>query len=317
MLETIAVALAGRAGARLAGSLHVPAGRSTMLRLLMALADPPSATPRVLGVDDFALRRGHVYGTVLIDCESSAPVELLAGRDAQPLADWLRTHPGVEVICRDRSGAYAEGARVGAPDAVQVADRYHLWQNLGKAVERRVARHRACLRHPAPAPEPIGREQSDQPPQRSEPEELQPVGRFAERARRHHVLVHDLVAQGHGLRAIARQLGWGRHTAQRYARATTWQELVDGRWQQQRPSKLDAFKPHLRQAWEAGLGARLHQRRRTASPAHRPGLRRQLRAGARLPGVLPRHAAACRPGAANGPPGDRLAHPPSRAPDRG
>jgi transposase len=252
MLETIAVALAGRAGARLAGSLHVPAGRSTMLRLLMALADPATATPRVLGVDDFALRRGHVYGTVLIACETSAPVELLAGRDAQPLADWLRTHPGVEVICRDRSGAYAEGARVGAPDAVQVADRFHLWQNLGKAVERCVASHRACLRPPDPDPG-IGEQGTaldDEQP--AEPEEAQPVGRFAERTRRHHALVHDLLAQGHGLRAIARQLGWGRHTVQRYARAATWQELVDGKWQGKRPSKLDAFKPHLHQRWAQG-----------------------------------------------------------------
>jgi transposase len=258
MLEQLAVALAGRAGARLAHSLQVTISRSTMLRLLMALPDPPAGTPRVLGVDDFALRRGHVYGTVLIDCATGAPVELLAGRDAQPLTDWLRAHPGVEVICRDRSGAYAEGARVGAPDAVQVADRFHLWQNLGKAVERCVAAHRGCLRYA----DPTEREhaQPDQP-QPLDTEEVQPVGRFAERARRHHALVHDRLAQGHGLRAIARQLGWGRHTVQRYARATTWQELVDGRWQGKRPSKLDAFKPHLQQRWEQGCtnASQLHR----------------------------------------------------------
>jgi hypothetical protein len=237
LLEQLAVALAGRAGARLARSLHAPTSRSTMLRLVMALPDPAAATPRVLGVDDFALRRGHVYGTVLVDCETSAPVELLAGRDARPLADWLAAHPGVEVICRDRSGAYGEGARAGAPDAVQVADRFHLWQNLGKAVEGCVARHRACLRGPGPDAEPIEPQEQARPQQvpGPAPEEVQPAGRFAERARRHHALVHDLVAQGHGLRAIARQLGWGRHTVQRHARATTWQELVDGRWQQQRP----------------------------------------------------------------------------------
>jgi hypothetical protein len=213
MLEAIAVALAGRAGARLTSALRATTSRSSLLRLLMALPDPPAATPRVLGVDDFAVKRGQVYGTVLTDCETGAPIELLAGREAAPLAEWLTRHPGVEVICRDRSGSYAEGARLGAADAVQVADRFHLWRNLAKATERCVARHRDCLRPPAP-------EQPEQPTAPAPAEEAPPVGRFAERARRHHALVHGLLAQGHGRRAIARHLGWGRHTVQRHARGS-------------------------------------------------------------------------------------------------
>jgi transposase len=252
MLQAIAVALAGRAACRLARALHAAASRSTLLRLVMAIPDPAAPAPRVLGVDDFALRRGQNYGTVLIDCETGAPLDLLEGRDAKPLADWLAAHPGVEIICRDRSGAYADGARTGAPDAIQVADRFHLWQNLAKAVERCVAAHRACLGEPDPGPV-----TGPEPGPSAEPAHVpvpEPAGKFAERARRHHAMVHELLAEGHGMRAIARHLGWGRHTVQRYAHAATWQELVDGRWQAPRPSMLDPFKPHLHQRTGEGCG---------------------------------------------------------------
>jgi hypothetical protein len=161
-------------------------------------------------------------------------VDLLFGRDAGPLGAWLGGHEKPQVICGDRASAYAEGARTGAPDAVQVADRFHLWQNLAKAVERCVAGHKNCLQEPVVSV-------ADERP--VVVEEAEPSGLMARRRREHHKLVHDLLAEGAGIRQIARHLGWGRHTVQRYARAATWHEMIVG--QKPRPSSLDPFKPYL------------------------------------------------------------------------
>jgi transposase len=251
LLGSIAVALAGRAGSRLACGLGVPASRQVMLRLVMAIPDPAAAPPRVAGIDDFATRRGQHYGTLIIDIETGAPLDMLEGRDAQPLADWLAAHPGIEVICRDRAGSYADGARTGAPGAVQVADRFHLWQNLAKAVEKCVAAHRACLAEPAGPAADTGLE--DAVPADAGPPD--PTGKFAERAKRNHALVRQLRAEGRGIREIARHLGWGQHTVQRYDRAATWQELADGRWKAPKASKLDPFKPYLDQHAGEGHGS--------------------------------------------------------------
>jgi transposase len=246
-LTAIALALAGRAGTQLAGKLGLTAGRSSMLRLVMALPDPETGAVRVLGVDDFAFRRGRDYGTILVNAETGEPVDLLRDREAGTLASWLQEHPGTEVICRDRAGAYADGARRGAPAAEQVADRWHLYHNLSEHVEKTVARHRGCLEEPVPEPH------ADGAPDLQQPAAAPPAGQAGEpvsaaRARERYEQVHALRAQGKGPSAIAREAGLARGTVRRYLRAAGPAELTAGG----RASVLDDYKPYLHQRWNQG-----------------------------------------------------------------
>jgi transposase len=259
LLAQIGLALAGRAGVRQAAVLGIAAHRTTLLGLVAALPGPRvSAAPEVTGVDDFAFKKGRVYGTVLVDVTTGKPVELLADREAGT----LEAHPGARVICRDRAGAYADGARGGAPEAIQVADRWHLWHNLGEYVEKAVAAHRRCLtaaagascapRTPEPAP---ARPAAGPAAPVSGPEGLRDVcgrdRRLAARTRARHTAVHGLLAAGHSERDAARILGLARGTVHRFAAAASAEELLVKATS--RETKLDRYKPYLRKRWNEGI----------------------------------------------------------------
>ena len=247
LLSQVALELAGRAGMRLAAALGAEVHRSTLLRLVIGMPDPEIASaPEVVGVDDFALRRGHVYATILVDAATGQAIDILPGREAGPLADWLKAHPGARVICRDRAGDYAEGARDGAPDAVQVADRWHLWHNLAEHTAKAVARHHSCLREIAAAAEPA----QPQPTPAEAITEAPAESRLAARMRDQHATVQALAARGLGLRAIARELGIDRKTARRFAYAATGDDAVARAIS--RPTLLDRYQPHLHRRWNEG-----------------------------------------------------------------
>ncbi|MET9452894.1 ISL3 family transposase [Streptomyces cinerochromogenes] len=248
-LTSVGLALAGRAGARLAAVLGMSISRSTVLRLVEALPEPEVSTPRVVGVDEYATRKGRHYGTVLVDVETRRPIDLLPDREASSLAAWLAQRPGVEVVCRDRAPFFAEGAAAGAPQAVQVADRWHLWHNLSEAAERAVAQHRHCLRALVPAsPEHQPEHASERKPSSSP----WPMGhRFAERTRAKHATIHALLAAGHSKRSVAQQLGMSQNTVLRFSRADRPEDLFDGQWQN-RTSVLDEYKTYLDDRWSEG-----------------------------------------------------------------
>jgi transposase len=257
MLAGVGLELAGRAAARLAGTLGIAVHPATVLRLVAAAPEPEvTAAPQVLGVDDFALAKGQVYRTVLVDMRTGDVIDLLPDREAASFEAWLAAHPGAQVICRDRAGNYAEGARNGAPAAVQVADRWHLWHNLAEHAEKAVVAHRGCLKDPDPDPDggdtTAGPAASALP---AGPDGLRDVNgrerRMVPRTQERHAAVHQLLAAGHSLGSASRALGLDRKTVRRFACQPDPDTMLAK--VTSRETKLDPFKPWINQRWNEGV----------------------------------------------------------------
>ena len=252
-LLLLAHALGGNAGARLAERLSLPTSATLLLRRLRGFTRPSSPSPRVVGIDDWAYKRGQRYGTMIVDLERHCVLDLLPDRTTETVAAWLRNHPAIAVVSRDRAGAYADAARQGAPQAQQVADRWHLLQNLTEAVQRAVERYYPHLREVA---QQAAEEKDKEEKQReaavvtmtpSVAEQLRQARQERRQARCAEVLcLHE---QGTSIQSIARQLRMHRRLVRQYIRLGA----VPPRTPYPRRScELDAYADYVAQRWQEG-----------------------------------------------------------------
>lgn len=253
-LVKVALALAGRPGSRLAEELAMPSCRDVLIRLIRAQPLPDPGRIEVLGVDDFSVRRGQSYNTILIDMDTHRPVDVLPDRESGTLAAWLKGHPEVQTVCRDRAGAYAEGVRTGAPQAIQVADRFHLWKNLCEAAQKTVAAHHHCLRAAAAAQAGPGAPEPPSPAMLPASEPATPPGRtcrLAKRTRARYAEVQECLARGMSRSAVSRELNLDIQTVRRFANAASVEELLGKA--EHRATKLDPYMDLVNQRWNEGV----------------------------------------------------------------
>jgi transposase len=248
-IRLIGYVLGGEAGARLSERLGMKTSPDTVLRRLKLGPSVPVQGARAVGVDDWAWRKGQRYGTILVDLESHAPIDLLPDRSADSLAAWLQSHPGAEVISRDRAGLYADGATRGAPQAIQVADRFHLLCNLTSAVERVLEQKRGALAKAIPSaiPEPSQPQADSTPAPRTRSEQVR-EDRRQHRVDRYNEVV-ALYHKGMSQQEISRMLHMERKTIRRFLRAGQFPERAKPH---RKPPSVNAFQEYLNRRWAEG-----------------------------------------------------------------
>ena len=251
IVQVIGLATGGMLGARFATRLGIQTSWMTILRRVMALPTVLVEHVSELGIDDFSFRRGRKFGSILVDMQSHQVIDLLPDRKAETAKVWMKAHPEITLVSRDRGGDYAAGAREGAPQAVQCADRFHLLKNLGEALEGRLAHHLAahCKRQTqAMASEVTPSVWQSKRIIRSSPklEHLQQARREERLA--HYNQVIALCKLGMSQAAIAQQVGIGASTVQ------SW--LAVGKFPERKPreqgSHVDHYLPYLILRWEDG-----------------------------------------------------------------
>jgi transposase len=214
LLQLLGHTARGRPGEMLAARLAIPASDNTILRQLKRRAATRAKAPvRVAGIDDWSWRKGWTYGTIIVDLERREVVDVIAERSMEAAADWFAQHPEVEVVCRDWCGLYAQGARESAPQARQVADRFHLLQNLRESIEQRMTRISRFAGRSLLSP-------TDSCGASGLEDDLQP-SRRTQRDARHALFdrVQALYAAGNTLRDIAAATGVGLPTVRQWIRS--------------------------------------------------------------------------------------------------
>lgn len=255
ILELVGFALGGEAGARLIRRLGMKASPTALLRYIREAASVTHQAPEVIGVDDFSLRRGRRFGTIIVDLERHRPIDLLPDRSAPTLAAWLKAHPSARTIGRDGSKEYARAIAEGAPGAVEILDRWHLLKNLREALERMLDRSQRSLgeidipscTHPAAMAGPP-KTSAYTPPPRSPRERASSRSKREERRVRYEK-VRNTRSRGMSMRAISQKLGISRYAVRRHVNADTFPERHPHRRQR---SMLDPFETYLAGRWEEG-----------------------------------------------------------------
>lgn len=249
IVQAICAAFNANGGSRLAEQLGIHLTRMTFLHSLLLLPTPPVGNVKAVGIDDFAWKRGKRYGTVIIDLETHQVLDLLPDREAQSVKQWLVAHPEIEIVSRDRGGAYADGAAQGASQALQIADRWHVCKNLGDAVEEYIIRQKIQL-PPLFPQESVPQEVFTLPSSPPAPTLCQSTSQ-AKKEHKQYLIdqVKTLHAEGSSIHTIATQLKLARNTVRRYLRL---EEPAQPKLRPRKSHLLDPYSDYLCQRFQEG-----------------------------------------------------------------